>query len=94
MFAELVARFDSLGLQSVLGVAGFLLVLEYALEKGMSSQVVSRLVMVNSWRFFGVLFPGLWLLRCAKKYSEAIMVGMIIVIFGIIKPTWSRVSDG
>jgi|GEM_PF-2165709 len=87
MISELLAWFDSISFYYVLAIPPILFILELIVSTLVSNQARKRLYLINAWQILGVLFPAIWLIRCATNYYQASIVVLILIFFGVFKPT-------
>ncbi len=67
------------------------LFIEYLTVKLVKSSKWKKHILINSWQILGILFPTFWLLRNAENYTQGAIALIIIVFFGVYKPTKYKV---
>lgn len=88
MFSKFISWFDSLPLVAILLVGVLLILVEYFFRKNKIFPFETRKwVLINIWQVFGVLLPVMWLLRASDSYMQVVPLIIMMVFFGIYKPT-------
>jgi len=88
MFNEFISWFDALPLFVILLVGVVLVLVEYFLSKNrMLTFKMKKWVLINIWQVFGVLLPVMWLLRASENYIQVVPLVIMMVFFGVFKPT-------
>ena len=83
---EVLDWFDLLDFYSILTLIPILFVIEFLTVNSKLKVKSQKYVLINSWQFLGVFVPGLWLLRCSESALHLIVLGVVIVFFGVYKP--------
>jgi len=88
MFSSFIAWFDSLSFVAVLSVAIVIIIVENFIYKTVRhTPKLRKWLLINIWQVFGVLLPVMWLLRASENYIQVVPLAIMIVFFGVYKPT-------
>lgn len=94
MFNSFTTWFDALSLTAIIAVWLLLLLFEMLALKVLKYDPKDhKTFFINLWLVFGVFLPAVWLLRAVENYYQIIPVGIMIIFFGVYKPTCVQTSD-
>lgn len=89
MLSSFLAWFDSLSLAAILAVGVILILVEmFILKSALEKLKNNKWLWLNLWQVFGVLLPVVWLLRVPDSYMQVFPIVVMIIYFGIYKPTF------